>query len=89
MCQCTAVHEVRKHYVNMTSKLVSYVSYRCKHMQKAGVTNHMVVALDEYTKNQVEKWGSVAVFVRLSGQEEEQALKSGSNHAVSGKHATL
>lgn len=53
-------------------------------MQKSGATNHMVVALDEYTKNQVEKWGSVAVFVHLSGEEEAAALKTGSSHAVSG-----
>jgi hypothetical protein len=58
-------------------------------MQKAGVMNHMVVALDEYTKRQVEKWGSVAVFVHLSGQEEEQALQTGSSHSVSGTHITL
>jgi hypothetical protein len=49
----------------------------------------MVVALDKYTKQQVEKWGSTAVFVRLSGQEEEQALKTGSSHSVSGKHVVL
>lgn len=53
-------------------------------MQRAGVTNHLVVALDEFTKRQVEKWGSVAVFVQLSGQEEQQALSTGSNHSVSG-----
>ena len=53
-------------------------------MQKSGTSNHMVVALDEFTKTQVEKWGSTAVYVRLSGQEEEDALKTGSSHAVSG-----
>lgn len=58
-------------------------------MQKAGVTNHMVVALDDFTKRQVEKWGSVAVHVQLSGQEEEEALKQGSNHAVSGMYSDL
>jgi hypothetical protein len=53
-------------------------------MQRAGVTNHLVVALDDFTKYQVEKWGSVAVTVNLSGQEEQAALEQGSNHAVSG-----
>lgn len=57
---------------------------RCKGMQRAGVTNHLVVALDDVTKAQVEKFGSVAVQVNLSGDEEQKALQTGSSHAVSG-----
>ena len=53
-------------------------------MQRAGVTNHLVVALDEYTHQQVLKWGSQAVYVNLKGAEEEKALKTGSSHSVSG-----
>jgi hypothetical protein len=45
----------------------------------------MVVALDEYTKRQVQMWGSVAVFVQLSGVEEQKALQTGGSHSVSGK----
>jgi hypothetical protein len=54
-------------------------------MQRAGVSNHLVVALDDFTKAQVTKWGSYAVAVTLQGGAEEQkALKTGSSHAVSG-----
>lgn len=53
-------------------------------MQRAGVTNHMVVALDAFTKAQVLKWGSPAVTVTLRGVEQEKALHTGSSHAVSG-----
>lgn len=60
------------------------LNFWCKHMQRAGVKNHMVVALDDFTLQQVSKWGSSAMFVSLNGAEESQALKIGSSHAVSG-----
>lgn len=53
-------------------------------MQRAGVDNHLVVALDDETKRQVEKFGSTAVRVNLDGDEEQKALNTGSSHAVSG-----
>jgi hypothetical protein len=53
-------------------------------MRRAGVKNHLVVALDDFTRDQVQKWGSTAVKIELQGQEEEKALKTGSSHAVSG-----
>eukprot|EP00892_Ulva_mutabilis_P003675 jgi/Ulvmu1/167/UM001_0171.1 len=56
----------------------------CKGMQRAGVTNHLVVALDDVTQTQVEKFGSTAVRVNLAGDEEQKALQTGSSHAVSG-----
>lgn len=62
---------------------------RCKHMREAGVTNHLVVALDDFTKTQVEKWGSTAVYVHLTGEEEEKALQTGSSHSVSGVYTKV
>lgn len=58
-------------------------------MQRAGVDNHMVVALDDFTHQQVHKWGTAAMQVSLNGTEESQALKVGSSHAVSGAEAHL
>lgn len=58
---------------------------RCKGMQRAGVTNHLVVALDDVTQAQVEKFGSIAVRVNLAGEEEQKALQTGSSHAISGQ----
>lgn len=53
-------------------------------MQRAGVKNHLVVALDNETQAQVQKFGSPTVRVNLDGEDEQQALQTGSSHAVSG-----
>lgn len=53
-------------------------------MQRSGVKNHLVVALDDETEAQVQKFGSTAVRVNLDGEDEQKALQTGSSHAVSG-----
>lgn len=53
-------------------------------MQRVGVVNHLVVALDDATLAQVRKFGSRAVKVDVQGEAAAQSLQTGSSHAVSG-----
>jgi hypothetical protein len=71
-----------------TCESCASASRRCLQMQKAGVTNHIVIALDDYTEQQAVKWGSPALHMQLSGDEEQKALNTGSSHAVSGAQAS-
>lgn len=53
-------------------------------MQRVGVVNHLVVALDDVTLAQARKFGSHAVKVAVRGDAAAQSLQTGSSHAVSG-----
>jgi hypothetical protein len=54
-------------------------------MQRAAVVNHLVVALDNHTVAQVNRFGSRAVKISVQGTEAQKSLATGSSHSVSGR----